>query len=78
MNYQETVEKEIEESNCFKKFFEYISLCVNYYLNECYSANCSMCDFTTNLQCLYVQDLLNGIVENLQEYCRFGRHIYIF
>ena len=24
MNYQETVEKEIEESNCFKKFFEYI------------------------------------------------------
>ena len=75
-NYQQSVEKEVQELNCFKKFRVFILLCVNYYLIECEDIYCSACDFIVNLWCLFAQNLLTSNVENLQEFCRVNNHIF--
>ena len=77
MEHQETavaIEKDIEELNRFNKFDQFITLSTYYHVNWCeLGINCKKCDFVLNLRYLYVENVVNGYitnVEKLQNYCR--------
>ena len=74
--YQEmavTIEKDIEDLNCFKKLDQFIVLYNHYHMNCCeIGIDCKNHNFLMNLRYLYVEILISGqSIEKLQKYCRF-------